>query len=166
MTNLVELIGYVSKHGKPSECPNPRQGLFFVFRYDTIRYYTIRQILRADKNWRLNLPHGTKRKIKLKLEITCHDGKPDGMLRVERRRYGSAHDVSRGVSVPRFERPRRSFSSLLGAYVPRSPRSIHRWKRNEKRKLRLADCIHLLYLKRYNRCIKDILYLCVYWSGK
>ena len=23
-----------------------------------------------------------------KLEITCHDGKPDGMLRVERRRYG------------------------------------------------------------------------------
>jgi len=96
MTNLVELIGYVSKHGKPSECPNPRQGLFFVFRYDTIRYYTIRQILRADKNWRLNLPHGTKRKIKLKLEITCHDGKPDGMLRVERRRYGSAPDVSRG----------------------------------------------------------------------
>jgi len=46
-------------------------------------------------------------------------------------------------SVPRFERPRRSFSSLLGAYFPRSPRSIHRWNRNEKRKLRLADCIHL-----------------------
>ena len=34
-----------------------------------------------------------------KLEITCHDGKPDGMLRVELRRYGSAP---------------RSFSSLLG----------------------------------------------------
>jgi len=33
-----------------------------------------------------------------KLEITCHDGKPDGMSRVERRRYGSAPDVSRGVS--------------------------------------------------------------------
>ena len=61
------------------------------------------------------------------------------------RRYGSAPDVSRGVSVPRFERPRRSFSSLLGAYFPRSLRSIHRWKRNEKRKLRLADCIHLYW---------------------
>ena len=77
---------------------------------------------------------------KTELEITCHDGKPDGMLRVERRRYGSAPDVIRGVSVPRFERQWRSFSSLLGAYFPRS---IHRWKRNEKRKLRLADCIHL-----------------------
>jgi len=37
-------------------------------------------------------------KNKSKLEITCHDGKPDGMLRVERRRYGSAPDVSRGAS--------------------------------------------------------------------
>ena len=38
-----------------------------------------------------------------KLEITCHDGKPDGMLRVERRRYGSAPDVSRGVSDRRMD---------------------------------------------------------------
>jgi len=42
-------------------------------------------------------------KVVLKLEITCHDGKPDGMLRVERRRYGSAPDVSRGVSDRRTD---------------------------------------------------------------
>ena len=60
------------------------------------------------------IPTRNKQK-NVKLEITCHDGKPDGMLRVERRRY---------VSAP------RSFSSLLGAYFPRSPRSINRWNRN------------------------------------
>jgi len=38
-----------------------------------------------------------------KLEITCNDGKPDGMLRVERRRYRSAPDVSRGVSDRRTD---------------------------------------------------------------
>jgi len=38
--------------------------------------------------WPWNLGFGSL--VLFKLEITCHDGKPDGMLRVERRRYGSA----------------------------------------------------------------------------
>ena len=33
--------------------------------------------------------------VENELEITCHDGKPDDMLRVERRRYGSAREVFR-----------------------------------------------------------------------